>query len=865
MSDTPDKNTHLPDMPEDDSQFLILEDAQLSEEDRQEIFEEIEKVVEANRIPVTDSLFSIKPQKKGSLFPVLLNLVTLALIAGGVFFAFRFFQSKQDTLSLETQQYLSTEGKLIEEIRKESRQKLEQKEEEINRIQSELEDLDRQSRELANTMEENIRAREEELRRELEAELEAERERLRAQGISTEEIEEQVTALETERRAQFDQQLAEFRQESRAELEQKEQELVEARALAQQILEEANSERAELEQDLARRESELRAQFESEREALESRSSEAEARLRELSEIRERESLINDQIIGSYADIIEKIQLNNFDQAESGLEELRNFIQTPSLQSLPSISKRRGVELFIIDTLEENLSKESASAEADTSSLLENANLVVAARELVQRADTAANQGDRETARTLYTQALGVVPALNRAYRNIRTIEETQSSGAIRELVITGQQQLQEGRRGDALNSFRQAALLSAGMNQDMAEDAIDGLQLIYERQRRLEVADREQIIADRNAVILRNEDLLNERREELEELQQVLEGVRDELAGKEEESEQRAAVIEERDETIARLEGERNRLREEIDALTLSLEDEGSAVSELTGRIDDLSSEIETLTEELEAREEEVTTLTSDNNDLNEEISRLQTRIDELEQESSALAGRGELTDDEINELREELARKDDEIERLARGNSDVAELNRTIGDQADEISELEAELARVTEERDEARDRVDPERIARLTDAAREEAMEDVLDAAALYTGSAETDRRRRVEALANSDMMYAGVVDKLREIAERDPEEVEVLKVKEIKMIGTVASVTAGRIMIEPLTAVSLDDGTPIIIKRKISTGEIPIAEGSVYNSSAGRISARIETRLSATRNPMVMDLIYAEVEE
>lgn len=782
MSDPFDKE---PQLEEPDSEFVLLEDSQISEEDRQEILEQIEKVVAENRIPVDETLFQITPRKGGALFPILLNLITILLVGGAVFFAFRYFQARQEVLSLETRQYLSTEGKLIEELRKESQEKIRQKEQEIGQIQAELEELDRQSRELQEDMETRVEARAEQLREELEAELAAERERLREQGISQEEIEAQLRELEESRSAEFSSRLEAFRREMETELQEKEQELAEAKEMARDILEEASRERAELEEESRRREEELRAQFEEEREALETRSTEAEAKLEELARIRDRESLINDQLIGAYEDVIGKIQAGDIAGAETALAELETFIRDPAVQNLPAISKRKKIELFIIENLRETLETKAAKPAVETKSLLEGANLLVKAREIVAKADAASEAGDVEESRRLYRQALEAVPALNRAYKSIRTIEENRSGSAIRKVVTDAQAALREGEREAALAGFRRAAFMGAGAYEPLMRDALMGLERVYALELNEEITERDETI-----------DILEE---QIAGLQKRVEEQRELLAARE------------------------------------------AAIAEGAEDVADLEERIETLEREIEEKERE------------------------LSNTAAAFEQEAEEKEQRISGLEEEIAALRDAAEKAEAAAPTAPAAEGISGDERDEqIRRLEAELAEKEYQLESVRGTVSSDELNRRVAAAREQAFKEVLDAIAYITGGSTGTKKDEVEERVDEDPLYRNVFDEIKEIAEQEVQVTERVRVIESKLIGTISSVTAGRVMIERLVDIPVEQGAKIMIKRRTSSGEIPIAEGTVYEVSIGRIAAQIEKRISATRNPLVMDLVYLQIE-
>ncbi|MFP4561978.1 MAG: hypothetical protein ACLFRY_01595 [Spirochaetia bacterium] len=713
---------------EHNGDFIFVDDSNVTEEDRKEILEQIDHVVETNRIPVTGEMFRLKAKRGGGLFPLLMNVILLALAAGGIFYAFRYFETRQESLSEESRGYLSTEGRLIEEMRRESEARLRQKEMEIGRIRQELDELDRQSRELRQSMDERIESREAELRSRLEAELEAERRRLQAQGVSREDISERLDTLEQQRLNEAQDELEEFRAEAQAEIRQREQELAEARTLAEEILEEASVEREQLRQEALEREEELRTQFQAERQELETRSTEAEERLRELTALRERESLVNDQITGAYSSIIEKIREGDIDTALSELDNLKEFLNAPNIQTLPTVADRRRVELFIIDNLRENLEAQAAPAATRDASLLDAANLVVNAREVVNRGNSAREEGRFEEAERIYTRALETIPAMNEAYTALRSIEENRTAGAIRGRIEAAEELLSEGNTDDALEEFRQAAVMAAGPRSNLAEEAVSGIETALSR----------------------------EAAAEAEELESRLES-------------------ELRRETGSR--------EERIRALEADLAEARQNLAEARESLEETRERVTALTEETETDEEAV--------------SGLKSRIEELQEELTLARAAGTARPEPVENVREEV--------------------------------------------------------------------YGTVLDYLGYVSGTESESIRTQLERKAEEDRLFRSIVDRLQGILEAGAAEARLIQVGETRLIGTVSSVAAGRIVIEPLVTVPITQGNTVIIKRRTASGEVPVATGEVYDVSAGRIAANLVSRLSTERSPMVMDLVYMEMPE
>ncbi|MFW5747181.1 MAG: hypothetical protein ACOCX6_00135, partial [bacterium] len=145
------------------------------------------------------------------------------------------------------------------------------------------------------------------------------------------------------------------------------------------------------------------------------------------------------------------------------------------------------------------------------------------------------------------------------------------------------------------------------------------------------------------------------------------------------------------------------------------------------------------------------------------------------------------------------------------------------------------------------------------------REEVYGTVLDYLGYVSGTESESIRTQLERKAEEDRLFRSIVDRLQGILEAGAAEARLIQVGETRLIGTVSSVAAGRIVIEPLVTVPITQGNTVIIKRRTASGEVPVATGEVYDVSAGRIAANLVSRLSTERSPMVMDLVYMEMPE
>jgi chromosome segregation ATPase len=560
----------------------------LTEEEREEIFSQINEAATGTRLENRGAHFEFTPSKRGSLFPIVVNLLAVLIIAGAVYYAERYYSRQEEQLNVKADAYLSAEGKIIEELKKETERRLEEKDNEIKDI--------RQS--LAENMQQRIEEREEQLRAELQRELVEERSRLEARGMSEEELQRQLEQFRENRSEELETAIADFRSEMQQELEQKQQELAEAEATAERILQEANRERQELLEESRQREAELRSEFEEERERLTAQTSRAQEELEELSKLRENEQLILDQISSMYLGIKSSLQAGNSQQAIEKIDELRELIESPSVSRMPTLSKRREVDTFLLSTLEEYVNKTRRSA--GETSLLDSAKRLSSAKAAVESAQQALNEGDTYTAQRYFTQALTTIPEIETAHNEVARIDGLRRGERVEELISLGEEQRDAGEIEAALDRFISAAAEASPYNADKAREAATRLQTLLQ-------ARYEGQIEERNAEYREN-------REELQTRISTLSSRLEEVNGELTEAREELSQLEERNsrstERIAALESRVEELREE----------KTQAETELTG----LRTEKERLEEQYTAAQERAEELRKDMEEAADEIASL-------------------------------------------------------------------------------------------------------------------------------------------------------------------------------------------------------------------------------------------------
>ncbi len=422
------------------TEFLLIDEDKISEKDRREILETIDKVVAENRVTVSPAQFALKPKKNGLLFPIVINAAALAAVAVGFFAANFYFSRQQSSISNQAGTFFSAEGKLLEAVRKQSQAELAAKDQQIESIQGQLGKLDQEAAGLRKNMDATIAAKEQDLRARMSADLDAEKARLQKLGISQADISRRMQTYQGEISQQYDRQLSTFQQQAEAQLAAREKQIQAERERQQQILAQANQEKQNLQVEAQTREAQMRSQFEAQQAQLQSQNqqlqtkasaaqelaSQAQAKLQALSAQSQNEQLVDDQIAGSYTSILADIKDNKLEQAQADMASLRALLENPNIDSLPDIAKRRPIDLALIGTLQ-NLIKEKSQVVTQTQGLdpatAQAANELLASQALVAKADAAQASGDAKTAVTLYTQALTQIPAFNKAFTAIRSYD----------------------------------------------------------------------------------------------------------------------------------------------------------------------------------------------------------------------------------------------------------------------------------------------------------------------------------------------------------------------------------------------------------------------------------------------------------
>ena len=326
----------------------------ISEEEQSVILGEIDAIAMKNRLHPTKDDLAVKAKKRGTLFPVLVNVCSAVLLAGALVAIY--FVSQRNASDFQNSAVFSESASrsLIQSIRRETGAIIDAKDQEIAEISARLEEIDNQLREFQRYMEMRLQQREAELRAQIEREIEAERRRLTELNLSEQAAAEQLRLFVAQREAWMNDQLASFRRQmeaQRVDLEVQLRSLSEQLAVLQRerarLLEEARIREENLQAQLIERTNQLTVSQEQSRTDL---TTAHDALFRLNSEL-ERSNLIERELSGFYERVGRHIQSGNLDEAMAVLVSMRNFINTPAFQQLGIMQSRRDFYLASADLL----------------------------------------------------------------------------------------------------------------------------------------------------------------------------------------------------------------------------------------------------------------------------------------------------------------------------------------------------------------------------------------------------------------------------------------------------------------------------------------------------------------------------------
>lgn len=455
------------------SRFDSDDTSSLPEQERREILSEIDRIAADNKIMVTPQTFAFRAKRGGARFPILVNMIAIAVLAVGVYAMVHLYRQEDQNVRAGGGIAVTTESRLIGELRRQTEQQLQQKEQQISEIQAQLAAVQSERSEIEATIEERVRRLEAELRVQLDDEIEAERQRLISEGLSDEEIERLLRDFERRRLAELRAQVEAYR----AELQREQQENARALALLEvelsRSLGETRRERSSLLEDARRRETELRTRYE-ERIARQSEQvSIAQQQLAELEQQREREIQLQRQITGYYDRIRNAIAASDYAQASQTIAQFRAYLDQDGIRTLPIMQNRRQAELYALESLARLVEPQLETQDESADDLLQRAQRLGEITQLLEASEAARQDGNAAAAEELAAEAFALLPHGSRtqqflAARDQQRAEELQRA-LLSSRIAEADQALAAGSPQQALELYEQALIEATGIPQSVA------------------------------------------------------------------------------------------------------------------------------------------------------------------------------------------------------------------------------------------------------------------------------------------------------------------------------------------------------------------------------------------------------------
>ncbi|HOJ98576.1 MAG TPA: hypothetical protein PLW34_03340 [Termitinemataceae bacterium] len=438
--------------------------AGISPEDQREIRAQIEALTRREGLE-SKNIIPFKPQKRGFLFPLIINIFLLGGTILLLWTLSRFFSQEDIQQTTYRAQIYTAEGKLIQQIKQEAEQKLLQKAQEIAQIQNQLSRLEEENRKMMASFDERLKAKEEEIRKKIQEEVAAERIRLEAQGLAEAIIAERLKKFEAERQAYYAKQLEQFKQQLAREKAEAEATYNQLRTEYLRNIQTLQAERQRIQQESAQREQKLRANLEEKNRELaaitaqitigEARFEQARAELARLSEQQRLRSSVEAQISGFYQTIQRNYQQGRYEEALSQISRCIAYLNNnETILNLPEFQRRREMDLFAMETIGNFIRIQIEKTSNIQTDLLKQVELLSLAQKAVAQARQALDRGAPQEARQAYLQALNTLPELLESHQYILSQQQQEEQ----QKLVNAMRQLGEGHQARKEGNYEGAA-----------------------------------------------------------------------------------------------------------------------------------------------------------------------------------------------------------------------------------------------------------------------------------------------------------------------------------------------------------------------------------------------------------------------
>jgi hypothetical protein len=323
-----------------------------------EIYSEIDRMVDKLHAEAAAVSTEFSVIKNDTVIPLIVIIGSIIVLLGGGLFFLSFYNSKEQTILTIRNRVLSTESKILAAVKAESEEQLEIRDQRIKSIQNQLSTAIEDRNRLKENTERTLNKREEELRSAMNITLEAERAKLVEQGLSSEDIQKKIEETSNRLEAENQSAMNDFKEQYEKELAEKELAMSIQIEEYQKNLEQSKSEQTRLEDLIAQKEKELVQKFNEQSAALENQNESVLNQIKEIENVKTKESLVFSQIFASYESIERKIENGEFENALKEIANLEHFLEQDSVLALPGVKERIPVEKFVMNTLKSSINME---------------------------------------------------------------------------------------------------------------------------------------------------------------------------------------------------------------------------------------------------------------------------------------------------------------------------------------------------------------------------------------------------------------------------------------------------------------------------------------------------------------------------
>jgi hypothetical protein len=407
----------------------------ISAEERAKISNHIENLLTESRKKISPQTLQYSAKRRGAMLPVMSNVVIFTVFILVGFVIFRLLNHQEQFIATGQATVLGAENKLIAAMKKQTEAELAGKDQAILDAEKKLQGLSQEQQRLRDQADSAVKAKEQALQADFETRLSAEKARLEQQGLSAAAQSRELRDFQAARQREMEALLAEARRQADVGLAARQKSLAVLASQYQNDLDAARQQRIQIQAGSAQKEASLRSQATQGLPAAQSGAA-AQEELARLQAQREKDQLVLDQLLAGYSRVNAALQGHDLAAAQKGLDSLRAYLNDPFVETLPTIQKRRGVEIFLIDSLDDLVRSRRSPASSQTGVSSEATAKLRSISDLVAQGDALSKAGKLPEARDAYLQALRVIPPVNRGYlaldelRSSKNLQRTQAADA---------------------------------------------------------------------------------------------------------------------------------------------------------------------------------------------------------------------------------------------------------------------------------------------------------------------------------------------------------------------------------------------------------------------------------------------------